>query len=96
MIHETSTGISYSDDEQVELGKFVENYPKISNVLWCAVYDNNYELIYFGLIQQMPSYIKARYIRSCIASDPESKISKPIEFSDVLIPNSQFRMVQVY
>lgn len=96
MIHETITGISYSDDEQVELGKFVENYPKISNVLWCAVYDNNYDLIYFGLIQHIPSYIKARYVHSCIASDPESKITKPIEFSDVLISNSQFRMIQVY
>ena len=96
MIHETTTGISYSDDEQVELGKFVENYPKLSNVLWCAVYDNNYDLIYFGLIQHMPSYIKARYIHSCISSNPRTKVPKPIEFSDVLIPNSQFRMVQVY
>ena len=96
MIHETTTGITYSDDEQVALGKFVENYPKISNVLWYAVYDSSYDLIYFGLMQHMPSYIKARYIKSCITSDPGSKISKPIEFSDVLIPNSQFRMVQVY
>ena len=96
MIYETTTGISYSDDEQVALGKFVENYPKLSNVLWYAVYDNNYELIYFGLTQQMPSYIKARYIHSCITSNPRTKVFKPEEFSDVLIPNSQFRMVQVY
>ena len=55
MIHETTTGITYSDDEQVALGKFVENYPKISNVLWYAVYDSSYDLIYFGLMQHMPS-----------------------------------------
>ena len=35
MIHETSAGISYSDDEQVTLGKFVKNYPKY-----------NYQIIY--------------------------------------------------